>query len=196
MDPKEDRQARMLVGGGRDIDVEEEAILALRCGAAGLRSCRPRNVGESRSRQRRRQLRRRPASRARRRCRIANAEEDIDPRRARRRHASEGARPRGDGWAARRLRPRGEGRRRAEAPRQSRASGRPLAVWLPWRRNPAVLMSFGLSSPNPVPPLSRVTPQSMYPGSEDAGDATGGQAKFEFLTLKARSSDSALGSRW
>ena len=28
----------------------------------------------------------------------------------------------------------------------------------------------------------------MYPGSDDAGDATGGQAKFEFLTLKARSS--------
>jgi len=51
MDPEEDRQARMLVGGGRDIDVEEEAILALRCGAAGLRACRPRNVGESRSRQ-------------------------------------------------------------------------------------------------------------------------------------------------
>jgi hypothetical protein len=24
----------------------------------------------------------------------------------------------------------------------------------------------------------------MYPGSDDAGDATEGQAKFEFLTLK------------
>jgi hypothetical protein len=35
--------------------------------------------------------------RARRRCRIANAEEDIDPRRARRRHAGEGAGRRGDG---------------------------------------------------------------------------------------------------
>jgi hypothetical protein len=23
----------------------------------------------------------------------------------------------------------------------------------------------------------------MYPGSDDAGEATGGQAKFEFLTL-------------
>src|SRR6516162_9197922 len=36
--------------------------------------------------------------------------------------------------------------------------------------------------------------QSMYPGSDDAGDATEEQAKFEFLTLKARSSASALGS--
>jgi len=35
----------------------------------------------------------------------------------------------------------------------------------------------------------------MYPGGDDAGRATGGQAKFEFLTLKARSSASALGSR-
>src|SRR6516162_3959340 len=49
--------------------------------------------------------------------------------------------------------------------------------------------------PNPVPPLSRGTPQSMYPGSDDAGEATGGQAKFEFLTIKAMSSASALGSR-
>src|SRR6516164_984770 len=42
-------------------------------------------------------------------------------------------------------------------------------------------------------PLSRGTPQLMYPDSNDAGDTTGGQAKFEFLTLKARSSASALG---
>jgi hypothetical protein len=29
----------------------------------------------------------------------------------------------------------------------------------------------------------------MYPGSDDAGDATGGQAKFEFLTISINAAD-------
>jgi len=73
----------------------------------------------------------------------------------------------------------GRRRRRAEAPRQSRAGGRPLAAWL-------------LESQSSSADVIRAF---MSPRSDDAGHATEGQAKFEFLTLKGRSSPSTLGSR-
>src|SRR6516162_7028373 len=53
-----------------------------------------------------------------------------------------------------------------------------------------LIRAFLPQSRAPVEPtLSRGTPQSMYPGSDDAGDATGGQAKFEFLTISISAAD-------